>query len=263
MYFKRLTCALFAITVLASVAYADTTSTVGSHPKDPYEKFNRVMFNINEFVDKAVLKPVATLYLKVVPKPLVKGFSNVYRNIDNVPTVFNDVLQANFYQATSDSWRLLINSTLGVGGLFDVAQKMGLEPNTEDFGLTLARWGYVDSNFLVLPLLGPGTVRDMIGFSINYYVSIYPYINSLGWRYGVYGFGIAVRRADYMRYETLLQQISLDKYAFTRDAYLQRRNYLIERNKQLSDPYVEKSKLVEDNAKEARYEEESHPFSDI
>lgn len=217
------------------------------HPNDPYEPFNRVMFKFNNFVDTIILKPAATLYIKIVPKPLAKCLSNAYSNIDNVPTVINDVLQGNFYQAVSDTWRLGINSTLGIGGLFDVASNMGLEPNYEDFGLTLARWGYKNSNYLVLPFLGPGTVRDQIGFPITYYyMSIYPYIKPTSLQYGVYFGGVLVRRADVLRYESVLQQLSFDKYAFMRDAYFQHRNYLIDRNNQLSNPYLAQYKLEED-----------------
>lgn len=259
----------------ASIFFSANTACagLGPNPKDPYEGFNRVMFDFNEFLDKTVLKPVANLYLKIVPKPLVKGLSNVYRNIDNVPTILNDLLQANFYQATSDAWRLTINTTIGIGGLFDVAQRMGLEPNYEDFGLTLARWGYLNSSYLVIPFMGPSTIRDALSMPVNYYgLSIYPYIQPDSARYGIYFGGIVVRRADYMRYEALMQQISLDKYAFMRDAYLQRRNYLIQRNDELSDPYLAKNQLLEESElavdqktgeKAENVGEETHPFSDI
>ena len=107
--------------------------------EDPDETFNRPMFVFNDWLDKLILKPIAILYTKITPKPLSKGISNVYNNIDTVPTVINDVLQGNFYQAVNDSWRLAINTTIGVVGLFDVASSMGLEPNNkQDFGLTLA-----------------------------------------------------------------------------------------------------------------------------
>ncbi|MHB1948652.1 MAG: MlaA family lipoprotein [Gammaproteobacteria bacterium] len=224
-------------------------SAFATNPKDPYEPFNRAIFNFNEVADRFILKPLATLYIKIVPKPLASGLSNVYSNLDNIPTVINDVLQGNFYQATSDLWRFGINSTIGVLGLFDVAQRMGLEPNYEDFGLTLARWGYKNSNYLVMPLLGPSTVRDTIAYPVNYYgMSIYPYIEPTSAQYGIYFGGVVVRRADIMRYEGVLQQMSFDKYAFMRDAYFQHRNYLIERNNQLGNPYLVKNNLLEESA---------------
>jgi phospholipid-binding lipoprotein MlaA len=211
------------------------------NPKDPYERFNRVMFNFNDFIDKWALKPIATLYNKIMPKPLNKGINNFYFNLDTVPTVANDVLQGNIYQATSDTWRLGLNSTVGILGFFDVASGMGLERNSEDFGLTLARWGYTNSNYLVIPLLGPSTVRDGIGFPVNYYLfSIYPYINPPRDRYRLYLLGVVSRRAELLHYQGVLEQLSVDKYVFMRDAYMQRRAYQIQRNKELGDPYLNK-----------------------
>jgi phospholipid-binding lipoprotein MlaA len=163
-------------------------SFAADNPADPYEKFNRVMYNFNQGFDILVLKPLSTLYVKIVPKPLAKGFGNFFNNIDNVPTVINDVLQGNIYQATSDSWRLVINTSVGVLGFFDVASTIGLEPNSQDLGLTLARWGYKNSNYLVIPFLGPSTVRDAFAWPVNYeFFTIYPYIYPVRTRYALYG----------------------------------------------------------------------------
>jgi phospholipid-binding lipoprotein MlaA len=209
---------------------------------DPYETFNRPMFVFNDWLDRWILKPIAVVYSKVTPKPLSKGLSNAYNNIDTLPTLLNDILQGNFYQAINDSWRLGINTTIGIGGLFDVATAMGLEANNkQDFGLTLARWGWVNSNYLVLPILGPGTVRDQLSVYPNYYLTIYPYIEPDSLMYGVYAGSVIVKRAEILRYQNVFEQAALDKYTFVRDAYLQRRAYLIERNKQLSNPYLEKN----------------------
>lgn len=277
---NKLLCAAFTtIAIFSSTAtYATDQSAVGrpavdqpiadqpALQQDPYESFNRAMFSFNDFLDKYLLKPIGQLYNAIVPHPLAKGFTNVFNNIDTIPTVINDVLQGNFYQATSDVWRLGVNTTVGIGGLFDVAQRMGLEPNSEDFGLTLARWGYTDSNYLVLPFLGPGTIRDAIGFPINYYgMTIYPYISSTSIQYGLYGFGIIVRRADLLSYEGVLNQLSFDKYVFTRDAYLQHRNYMIQRNKELGDPYLSSNKLEEggtSSTTEVKAAAETKPFVD-
>ena len=142
----------------STASIADTVRTV--NPADPYEPFNRVMYNFNDFIDRALLKPAAKLYNKIMPIPLRKGISNIFSNLDNIPTVANDVLQTNFYQAASDSWRFAINSTVGIAGFFDVAEDLGLERNFEDLGLTFAQWGWKTSNYLVLPFIGPSTVRD-------------------------------------------------------------------------------------------------------
>lgn len=230
-------------TTVAPTVAADDEPPVLDTKKDPYERFNRVMYNFNDFLDNAVLKPVATFYNKVMPKPLNKGIKNFYSNIDTIPTVFNDVLQGNFYQASSDAWRLGINSTIGIVGFFDFAADMGLDPNQEDFGLTLAQWGYTDSNYLVLPFFGPSTPRDAVGLPVDYYIfSIYPHIKPPMRRYELYALGVVARRADLLSYQNVLEEASIDKYAFLRDAYLQRRAYLIQRNKELGDPYLEKNK---------------------
>ena len=223
----------------------NSNNSNNSNNNDPYERFNRVMFQFNSVVDLLVLKPVATLYMKLVPKPLSKGISNFYNNIDTIPTVLNDMLQANFYQGTSDAWRLAINSTIGILGFFDIASDIGLEPNKEDFGLTLAQWGYRNSNYLVLPFLGPGTTRDQIGWLINYqFLTIYPYIYPVNQRYQLYFAGVVVRRAELLRYQNVMDQASLDDYTFIRDAYMQHKTYQIERNAELNDPYLEKSKAT-------------------
>lgn len=164
-----------------------------------------------------------------------------------IPTIVNDILQGNFYQATSDTWRLAINTTVGVLGFFDVASNIGLEPNKEDFGLTFAHWGWTQSNYLVLPILGPGTVRDQLAWPLNAYVTIYPFIDSDDVLYTLIALNLVVRRAELLRYENVLQQAAIDRYTFVRDAYLQRRTYQIERNTQLGNPYLEKNKEMIDS----------------
>lgn len=245
-------CSAFA-TIIAPAPNPPNTNTVelaqaNTANNDPYEHFNRVMFQFNEVADTLVLRPIATLYIKLIPKPLSKGLSNFYNNIDTIPTVANDLLQANFYQGTSDAWRLTINSSVGILGFFDWASEMGLEPNKEDFGLTLAQWGYRNSNYLVLPFLGPGTVRDQVGWPINYlFFTIYPYIYPVAERNKLYLSGQVVKRAELLRYQSVLEQASLDDYTFIRDAYMQHRAYQLERNAELNDPYFENNNKSEQN----------------
>ena len=230
------------VSLVASTASIAADRTV--NPNDPYEPFNRVMYNFNDLMDRVILKPVAKLYNKIMPIPLRKGISNIFANLDNIPTVANDVLQTNIYQAASDSWRFAINSTIGIAGFFDVAEDLGLERNSEDLGLTLAQWGWKSSNYLVLPFIGPSTVRDALAWPVNYeYLTIYPYVYPIRDRYILYGFGVVSKRAELLRFQSVMEQASLDRYVFMRDAYLQNRNYRIERNKQLGDPYLNKSTL--------------------
>jgi phospholipid-binding lipoprotein MlaA len=227
----------------ASVVFADEPGRT-VNPNDPYEPFNRVMYNFNDFIDHAVLKPLATAYNAIIPTPLRKGISNIFRNLDTIPTVINDVLQLNMYQAVSDGWRLAINSSFGIGGLFEVAESMGLERNTEDFGLTLAQWGWKKSNYLVLPFIGPSSVRDAIGWPVNYeFMTIYPYVYPIRFRYVLYGTYVISKRGEILRFQNVMEQAAVDRYAFMRDAYLQNRDYMIERNQQLGNPYLDKSTL--------------------
>lgn len=202
---------------------------------DPYERFNRAMFSFNEAADKVVLKPVATLYSIIIPRPLQKGVHHFFTNIRTLPTIANDLLQFNFYQATNDMWRFGINSTFGLAGLVDAASCVGLKPYENDFGLTLAKWGYNQSNYLVVPFWGPNTFRDAIDLPVDYFAfSIYPYINPRSTRYAVYGVGVVDRRFQALKFQGLLDVAALDNYVFIRNAYIQQRAYEIEKNQHLS-----------------------------
>ncbi len=207
--------------------------------KDPYEKFNRAMFTFNDKLDKYALKPIAKGYDKIMPRPASKGVSHFFKNLGTLPTIANDLLQGNFYQATSDSWNFLLNSTVGIGGLFDVAPSFGLSDNKEDFGLTLAKWGYLNSDYFVIPFLGPSTIRDAVARPVDYLSSFYTYVDDVALRNSMEGLKIIDKRAQLLRFQDTYQALALDPYVLMRSAYFQRRNYLIERNKSLSDPYTE------------------------
>lgn len=214
-------CLLFSI---ALPAFADSND-------DPYENYNRHAFRLNQTLDKVFFRPIATVYKTILPWPVTKGISNFFSNLEQVPTIINDVLQANFYAATADTWRLFINTTIGLGGFIDVASRIDLPAHTQDFGLTLAKWGYKSSAYLVVPILGPRTVRDTISWPINYGVfSVYPYINDIAWRNGLTAGSFVNARAQLLDFDQTLKQVSFDPYVFQRNAYLQRRSYLIQQN---------------------------------
>lgn len=195
---------------------------------DPLECVNRAMFAFNDKFDAYVLKPIAFLYNKIIPKPLNRGIHNVFLNLNNLPTIANDILQLHPYQTTSDVWRLAINTTLGIGGLFDFAACMGLPNHSNDFGLTLARWGWRESSYLVLPFFGPHTIRDTLHIPMDYYYfSIYPYIKR-PYRYDLYALQIIDYRAQLLKFDDVLNEVAFDKYVFVRDAYLQHRRHEIE-----------------------------------
>jgi len=243
----------------AADATATPATTVASAPindpppveyKDPYEGFNRFVFNFNEKLDKYFMKPIATAYNAVMPRPLNQGVHNVFNNIGTLPTIANDLLQFNFYQAANDSWRVVINTTVGVGGLFDIASRIGLKYYTNDFGLTLANYGYENSNYLVLPFFGPSTPRDgLIGIPVDYYAfSLYPYITPESTRYQVYGVGVVDRRAQLLKFQEVMDEASVDKYVFVRNAFMQRRAHLIQENQHLGYDERESSEPVADTS---------------
>lgn len=225
---------------------------------DPYEKFNRVIFSFNEGLDDAILKPIAEAYNVVMPSPLNTAVDNVLENLTGIPTVINDVLQFEFYQATSDAWRLAVNSTIGIGGILDVSTKIGLQKHNEDVGLTFARWGWQPSRYFVIPFFGASTVRDAIGLPIYYYMTVYPYIPNLYCRYGAIAWRIVDIRAQLLRFTKVYKESAIDPYVFVRSAYLQRRAFLINNAKDEDDPYTEKNteKAAADDSSETYYLED-------
>lgn len=193
--------------------------------RDPWEGFNRTMFAFNDAADTYVLRPVAKGYVAVTPDPVRQGVSNVFYNLLEVRNVFNDVLQGKFSEAGKDTGRFLINSTLGVAGLFDVASHMGmLRSDGEDFGQTLAVWGVPDGPYLVLPLFGPRTLRDAAGTPVDWVTDPKTYIGHTQTSLEVKLAELVDTRASLLALE---QDIGSDKYTLYRDIYLQRREYLI------------------------------------
>lgn len=225
------------------------TAVVTPKPLDTFEPFNRLIFRLNEKLDRFAVKPACRFYNKAMPRPLNKGVDHFLDNITSTISVVNDVLQANFYQATTDSWRLAINSTAGVGGFFDVAAKTGLAPSDiVGFGATFERWGYVNSRYIVLPFLGPRTIRDTVGLVLDYYATPIAYFDNVSLRNSLIVLEYIDKRAQLMRFQKVYEQIALDPYVFMRDAYYQNRVYRIARTKQLDDPYTaEDTKKHEDD----------------
>jgi phospholipid-binding lipoprotein MlaA len=200
----------------------------GPNPDDPYEASNRAIYRVNNVLDKLFLKPPARLYNAITPAPVRAGINNFYLNINLIPSVVNDLLQTEWTYALKDTWRFIINSTLGLGGIGDPASSTcQLPPHSNDLGLTFAKWGDKKSPFIMIPLLGPSTIRDGMGLLFNYTLfSPYPYIPQDTIIYGLLGFRYIDLRAQMLDTEKLMDE-SLDPYAFLRDAYLQNRNFLI------------------------------------
>lgn len=229
--------------VAAQVEQAANTDAVGKDSKtteldddftptttpDPLERFNRGMFQFNDLVDVYIAKPVATFYNIIMPKPLNQGIHNFFNNMGELPTIANDILQFNLYQALNDAWRFTINTTLGIAGFFDIASRIGLPYYANDFGLTLAIWGYKDSTYIVIPFWGPRTVRDgIIGLPVDYFAfSAYPYIHPQSTRYGIYALSVLDARAQLLQFQPVFEEVAVDKYVFMRNAYMQRRAFQI------------------------------------
>lgn len=217
---------LLAVTLLAGCAIAPPRTD------DPLQKANRKVYAFNDTLDKAVLRPAAVGYRKVTTPGIRRSVDNFFTNIELPVTVANDLLQARPSQALGSTGRFFINLTVGVGGLFDPASKLGLPLQTTDFGITLARWGMPDGDFVMLPLLGPSTLRDMWRYPVDGYFfdPLSLVAKNHGFNFGEYYLPqvlyVVTMRAQLIDAEGFLQT-AYDPYAFMRDAYRQRRLYLL------------------------------------
>lgn len=234
-----LTLTLLILTGCASVPGEGTEG-------DPFESFNRAMFSFNDGLDEYILKPVAEGYDTVMPGPVKTGISNFFSNLGDLFTILNDILQFKFGQALEDTGRFIFNTTIGVGGLIDVATPMGLVKHDEDFGQTLATWGIGDGPYIVLPFLGPRTMRGTAGLVVD---SSYDPVYDIKDDEAMYG-TILLRTID-TRYKLLkatrvVEQAAVDKYSFIRDAYLQNRKNLIYDG----NPPEEKNNLLPESSPE-------------
>ena len=192
--------------------------------KDPLEGFNRGVYKFNDVSDKAVFKPIAGAYKAVMPTPVRSGVSNFFANLKTFVTTINQVLQFKFNKAAESAGRFVINSTVGIAGLFDVASKQGIPQYKEDFGQTLGYWGVGNGAYLMLPFFGPSTLRDTTGLIADS-MTIDPigYIDDPRTRNIVIATKFIDTRAQLLPGSDLLDEAALDPYTFMRDAYLQRR----------------------------------------
>ena len=195
-------------------------------PRDPFERVNRATYKFNDAVDRAVLKPVAKGYKKVTPGFVQTGVSNFFSNLEQPTVIVSDLLQAKFKPAFSDTGRFLMNTTIGLGGLLDPASAAGLDRNDEDLGQAFGKWGIGPGPYLMVPLFGPSDLRDGIGSIGQVYTDPTHYVERDAWRYGINGVGVINTRAGLLETDQALAN-TFDKYAFIRNAYLQRREYLV------------------------------------
>ncbi len=210
---------LFAALLLPEVAMAD------SEQGDPLESYNRVMFSFNDKADRWVLKPIAEGYRYVMPDFFERGVSRMFSNLGEVLNVANDLLQGKVGQAGNDGGRLLINSTVGIAGFFDVAKYAGLEKSDgEDFGQTFGAWGVGEGAYVVLPFFGPSTLRDAPSLVLDSVFNPIGDVDHVPTRNQLYGTRVTSARADLLKAEKLVKG---DRYTFVRDVYLQRRQFLV------------------------------------
>src|SRR5260363_74654 len=186
---------------------------------------NRAMFEFNDTVDRSALQPVARVYHRTLPQGVRTRVSNFFSNLGDVPVMANYLLQGQWAFSAESLMRIAINTLFGVRGLFDVAQKVGLPKRRTDFGLTFGRYGIPAGPYLVLPLLGPSTVRDPAGTFFGYSATPLSYVNPVLLSYGLYGVRMISARAALLQAGNLLSEAAIDKYSFVRNAYLQRRAY--------------------------------------
>jgi len=191
---------------------------------DPWEATNVRIYHFNKLVDGWFLRPVAVAYNNGVPAIVRQGVGNFFSNIDDVNVLANNVLQLKFQDAVTDSGRLLINSTVGIVGIIDVASSVGLAKNEEDFGQTFGRWGVGAGPYVVLPFFGPSSVRDSFGLVLDTLFNPIQYHNDDSTRHTLIAIGLLDDRASVLAMENL---ISGDEYLFVREAYLQQREFLV------------------------------------
>jgi phospholipid-binding lipoprotein MlaA len=220
-----LICLATALSVLGGCATGPQ-----ANPNDPFEPFNRGVTRFNDGLDDAVLKPVATAYRDTVPSPVRTGVHNFFGNLRDAWSAVNALLQARPREAAENFMRFNVNTFLGLGGLLDIASEMGIERTTLDFGHTLGRWGVPAGPYLVLPFFGPSSVRDATGLLADRQGDLVVQgVDHVPTRNTLYGVRVVDTRAGLLRAGELLEDAALDKYSFTRDAYLQRRQSQIGR----------------------------------
>jgi len=204
--------------------------------EDPFEPMNRALYQFHDTVDTAVVKPVARAYIDVVPELVRTGVSNVFNNIEDLVSAVNSLLQGKLDKFDDDLARVVLNTTWGLGGIFDLASMVGIERGNEDFGQTFGAWGLPQGPFLFVPFFGPTTVRDGTGAIVRVMVGPVGYIGEVPLRNSLYGLGAVDLRAQALSAGVIVDTAALDRYLFIRNAYLQRRRYLLYDGKPPPEP---------------------------
>ncbi len=194
-----------------------------TNPKDPFENFNRAMFEFNDAVDQAAVKPAAEVYRTVLPSFVQTGIYNFFGNLGDVSTALNNLLQGKLADGMSDVMRVAVNTTFGLGGLLDIGSEAGLVKHKEDFGQTLGYWGISSGPYVVLPILGSSTLRDVGALPVDWETDPWRYMSPVHTRNTGSVLRILDLRASVLDASNLIEEAALDRYQFVRDAYMQRR----------------------------------------
>ncbi len=214
-------------TLLLCLGFAGCATGPNANPADPLEPFNRSMFKFNDAVDQAVLKPVATVYQDVTPKLVRQGIGNFFGNLADAWSFVNNVLQLKAEAAASSLMRVSFNTIFGLGGILDVATELKLERFTEDFGQTLGYWGVGAGPYVVLPLLGPTTLRDTVALPVDFKGDVVTQVSDIPVRNTLLATRLVNQRAVFLGAESVIEEGALDKYSFVRDSFLQRRRNMV------------------------------------
>lgn len=223
---RQMTTGRIAALVLVGFLLGGCASS--GNPRDPFEPVNRVVYSINDGLDRAIAKPVAEGYRAVVPELARSGVTNFFSNLEDVWIMLNNLLQGKVESALDDMARVLVNSTVGLFGVVDVASDLGISKHNEDFGQTLGRWGVGSGPYVVLPFLGSSTLRDALGRGlVDMQGDIVRQLDRVPTRNSLLVTRLINTRANLLDASRIVEEAALDKYSFTRDAYLQRRENLV------------------------------------
>jgi phospholipid-binding lipoprotein MlaA len=248
-----------SVLVLSGCATTTTTAIKSNAEVDPYEDFNRSMFSFNQALDEYVAEPVVEAYNWVTPHFVQTGIGNFFSNLKDINVVLNDMMQAKFLQSGEDTGRFLLNSTVGLAGLFDVATEVGLPKHEEDFDQTFAVWGIPQGPYLVLPILGPTTGRGITGSILDTATNPASYVG-----YPIQALSLLNERANADSSLKIVDEAALDTYAFTREAFLQARKNLITDGKAvLTDDLLDADVEKEVKNTNAQIKDDSKGFKQV
>jgi phospholipid-binding lipoprotein MlaA len=241
-----------ALTLAAGAAVL-LSGCASTNPKDPFEKFNRAVFSFNDAVDRTALKPAATAYKNYTPDFFQTGVNNFFGNLSDLWSSVNNFAQLKGQDGLNDFTRFAVNSTIGLLGVLDIATPAGLKKHNEDLGQTLGYWGVPSGPYLMLPLLGPSTVRDTAALPGDWWGDAWTHVNDIPWRNsGIVGRAVD-QRASVLDASNLLEDAALDRYEFIRDGYLQRRNSKVldtEKSQERAEKVQEKIDKVQEKVEQ-------------